>query len=1124
MEKAPVETNATNIAKDDVSNIPSPQDDDVKPDYSSKATTKTEFIHYLRIFTYSTWSDRLLLSIACFAEIGTGITLPLMNIIFGHLVGNFSTYTDPNSPAGRAQFLRNLNHQTLIIVYLFIARCALSYLAMLFFRIVALRISAKLRLEYLKALFSLSISTLDTLPSGQASNTLTNTANVLQVGISEKLGIFLQFTALMIAAIIIAFNYSWSLTLATSSLLLFIGLVYGVTIPIVVKRTKEVEHADAKASSIAGEVLGSIRMIVACGAEGRIAKKYAGWIQESLRRGLRLSPMIGLQFAPLFFALYSTMALCFWFGFKLYLEHHIHSITTIVVVLMSVMMFTFSLTQTAAPIIAATRAASAAADFFAVIDAPKPIMTGLKDPQASAMEDVFFSSVNFAYPSRPHVKVLDDLSLRFERGKITAIVGASGSGKSTIVGLLERWYDLDLEKRYKLPKSAVKDKKAGMDKEDDEKNVPDEEAQTPVELSGKIMIGDKNLDDLDLKWWRSQIGLVQQEPFIFNSSIYQNVEYGLIGTKFENESKEVKQRLVEDACKEAFADEFIVKLPLKYETQVGDAGIKLSGGQRQRLAIARSIIKRPKILILDEATSSIDVRGERLVQAALDKVSEGRTTITIAHRLSTIKKADKIIVLRKGKLIEEGTHDSLLADEDGAYWALVNAQKISMGEDFASESDLIEASTDPLQRNMSAASDQAYSADIEEAYKPRGFFGSFGFLLAEQSGNWPWYLLLCAGCAGAAAAYPLQAYIFAHLLTVIQLPINELAQGSSHWALMFFILAVGAGVAYFTLGWSSTTVSTYVSTTYRQQYFESILEKPITFFDEEENSSGTLTAKVANDPTQLQQMLGMNLSLVYTALLSLVGCIIIAFVFGWKLTLVVVFVAMPIILVAGFYRVRYEIQFESMNQAVFAESSKFAAESIGAFRTVSSLTLEDMICRRYEILLQGHVTAAFHKSKYTSLVFAASDSVQLLTMALAFWYGGQLLAKGEYTPLRFFVVQMAVINGAEGAATFLSFGPNMAQASAAANRILSFRKRGRIASKTPLEIQDIEGGIKIELRDLWFKYPTRDIPIFTGLNLTIEKGKFAALVGSSGCGKTSIVSLLERYCSSNPASSLPKTR
>lgn len=171
-------------------------------------------------------------------------------------------------------------------------------------------------------------------------------------------------------------------------------------------------------------------------------------------------------------------------------------------------------------------------------------------------------------------------------------------------------------------------------------------------------------------------------------------------------------------------------------------------------------------------------------------------------------------------------------------------------------------------------------------------------------------------------------------------------------------------------------------------------------------------------------MLGMNQSLVFTAVLSLVGCLLIAYIFGWKLTLLTSFVAMPIILAGGFFRIRYEIQFESMNQAVFAESSKFAAESIGAFRTVSSLTLEEMICRRYEILLQAHVKAAFNKSKYSSLVFAGSDSVQLLTMALAFWYGGQLLGNGHYTAVEFFVVYMAVINGAEGAGSLLSFGPS----------------------------------------------------------------------------------------------------
>lgn len=216
-------------------------------------------------------------------------------------------------------------------------------------------------------------------------------------------------------------------------------------------------------------------------------------------------------------------------------------------------------------------------------------------------------------------------------------------------------------------------------------------------------------------------------------------------------------------------------------------------------------------------------------------------------------------------------------------------------------------------------------------------------------------------------------------------------------------------------------------------------------------------------------------------------------------------------MLAGFFRVRYEIQFEALNQAVFAESSKFAAEAIGAFRTVTGLTMEEMIARRYEELLQDHVKKAFIKARWSTFIFAASDSVQLLCMALAFWYGGRLLASGQYQPENFFVVYIAVINGAEGAGTLLSFGPNMAQAAAAANRILSFRLRAKTDNKPALELQDTAGGITIELRDVWFKYPTRDIPIFTGLNITIEKGQFAALVGPSGCGKTSIVSILERY-------------
>ena len=235
-------------------------------------------------------------------------------------------------------------------------------------------------------------------------------------------------------------------------------------------------------------------------------------------------------------------------------------------------------------------------------------------------------------------------------------------------------------------------------------------------------------------------------------------------------------------------------------------------------------------------------------------------------------------------------------------------------------------------------------------------------------------------------------------------------------------------------------------------------------------------------------------------------------------------------------------------------SLQFSAEAIGAFRTVTSLTLEDTITARYDVLLLGHLDKAFKKARFSSMIFALSDSVNLLCMALTFYYGGKLLASREYGATAFFVVYIAVINGSESAGAFLSFGPSkstasplcipptewlssanhhlhtadFAQAAQAANRILSFRIPTKPKDKATLELQDTERGVKIEFRDLWFKYPTRDVPIFTGLNLTvshpqlkfssitdnylkIEKGQFAALVGPSGCGKTSVVSLLERF-------------
>jgi ATP-binding cassette subfamily B (MDR/TAP) protein 1 len=202
---------------------------------------------------------------------------------------------------------------------------------------------------------------------------------------------------------------------------------------------------------------------------------------------------------------------------------------------------------------------------------------------------------------------------------------------------------------------------------------------------------------------------------------------------------------------------------------------------------------------------------------------------------------------------------------------------------------------------------------------------------------------------------------------------------------MFFVLALSVAAGYFVLGWSASAVSVHVSTTYRQQYFESIIHKPISFYDKEENSAGTLTARLSSDPTQLQELLGVNMAMPLISVFNIIGCIAIAFSFGWKLTLVAMFSAFPLIIGAGFVRIRYEFQFEKMNNAVFAESSQFAAEAIGAFRTVTSLTLEGSIIDRYSGLLQNHVKQALKKARFATLVFTLSDSIELLCMALCFW-------------------------------------------------------------------------------------------------------------------------------------------
>lgn len=252
------------------------------------------------------------------------------------------------------------------------------------------------------------------------------------------------------------------------------------------------------------------------------------------------------------------------------------------------------------------------------------------------------------------------------------------------------------------------------------------------------------------------------------------------------------------------------------------------------------------------------------------------------------------------------------------------------------------------------------------------------------------------------ASQPIQAFLFAQELTLFSYWGDWLQTVANFWSLMFVMLAIFVGITYFALGWASSTIA-FVSTVqylreagsdfaiqhithhYRGEYFSNILAKSVAFFDSEEHSIGALTARLATDPTQLQELLGTNMSFVIISILNVFGCMAIAFYFGWKLTLVTVCSSMPLIIAAAFFRIRYETEFEKSNNEVFAESAKFATESIGAFRTVSAMTLEDTIINRYDKLLSDQIRNTFWKASWTTLLFAIADSIVLLCMAFVLW-------------------------------------------------------------------------------------------------------------------------------------------
>lgn len=786
------------------------------------------------------------------------------------------------------------------------------------------------------------------------------------------------------------------------------------------------------------------------------------------------------------FLVMSGTSLAFWQGFRMFQSGEISDVGTVFTVVLSVVVGATATLLIFPQMQAITNASSAAGELFSIIDSPTtldPLSTeGIQPSECNGQITVH--DLRFAYPSRPSAQVLKGVSLTIPAGKSTALVGPSGCGKSTLVGLLERWYQPS---------------------------------------SGQIILDGRDITEYNTKWLRSNIRLIQQEPTLFQGTIYENIAKGLIGDQVDLPEEKIME-MIQEACKNSNAHDFIEALPEGYHTQVGERASMLSGGQRQRIAIARSIVSNPRILLFDEATSALDPRAEKVVQSALNRVSVNKTTLIIAHKLATVMAADNIIVMKDGQIFEQGTHHELL-ERDGLYAAMVRAQDLGTKaneEDVQKElqeTEEVEANLNrrlTLQRTKSQYDTKELERTVDQLAA-----GTLGYslgkcvwiMLKENVDLYYWYLATIIGGVIGGGTYPAQAIIFSRLVRVFTLQGSEAQDEANFWALMFFVLAIANLFAYFTIGLACNGIGQTLTHRYRREMIERIVSFDQDFFDRPENSSGSLTSKMSSAPTSLQELMSANLGLMFNILVNILGSSILGIAYGWKLGLTLVFGGLTIIVAAGYYRIRLDQKLEAATEEQFSGSAGLATEAVTSIRTVSMLTLETSVLRQYSDTLHFITGKVIRNLIFALVPYALSQSADFLVMALGFWYGSQLIAKGEYTVSQFFVIFIAIVFGGQGVAQFFSYSTSITKAKGSANYILWLRTVTPTISESPDTAgkgPTSDGTLAMESVD--FRYKQRNASrVLRGISMAIQPGTFAAFVGPSGCGKSTVVALLLRF-------------
>ncbi|EER27921.1 ABC transporter, putative [Coccidioides posadasii C735 delta SOWgp] len=1004
--------------------------------------------------------DVCLIIIGTLAAIGAGIPFPLLGILFGELVDDLNASTCDNQRESPQQLQSGINTKVLQVIYVSIGNFVCMYIHTGCWSLVGERLVRRLRTRYFRSLLKQEAAYMDKLPSGDVTSRLVSDIEIIQAGTSEKVGLFIGTISYCVAAFIVAFL---KVPVIAAMLLSVIPVYFLMAFGgghYLKKYTKRINvHVDA-ATSIASSSLSHMGLVHAFNANTRLELLFSQHLFKARLDALKKAVTHASQVGLLYFVAYASNALAFWKGSRLIADLadgkntnvSVGAVYTVIFVLLDA---SFILSQMAPFLHIFAAAASAASCLMETIERQSEIdgtsSDGVRTVSFSS-DEIEFRDVKFSYPARPDVPVLQGVSFKIPPNKHTAIVGPSGSGKSTTVALIERFYD---------------------------------------PCDGDVLIGGINLREINVRYLRGHIGLVQQEPSLLDRSILENIAHGLVSSSAEkhqhlipklldsslprfaeriqggaseheaiaelgNEVGEI-MILARKAATAANALEFIEALPHGFATKVGSTGGQLSGGQKQRIALARALVREPPLLLLDEATAALDSTSEQLIQAALSRISQSVTTVSIAHRLATAKDADNIVVVQHGRVVEQGTHMELVA-QGGVYAGMVRLQNLNkfsaassilsdFSQEFSNEPTLtvdeIANEKRDLEKGFADADgedtkspEKSNTVELKKGPKRRLFSTIKGCIPLIR----PNLLHIALGLITSlviGGSHSGEAVLFGHTVGSLNpcKGASSVRSSGELFGLLFFILALVElsatlinGSAF---GWAAEKIL------YRARILSlrSLLSQPLSWHNSEGRTPRTLIAHVTSDATSLSNLTGTTIGILFSILANLISGIILSHIIAWKIAIVLL-ATIPVLLASGVLRLRILAQYQKRHQKAFAQATAITVEAVDNIRTVSAFCLEQEAYEVFKRALRAPYEATLKTVAHGNFWLSLAYSISNLVYALAYWWGGQQILSGTYSQTQFFIVLPALLFSAQSSGQMFALAPDVSKARIAAENIV----------------------------------------------------------------------------------------